>query len=526
MTAFLLPVPKARFYNTAGNAPLAGGKVYAYAAGTSTPKDTYTDSSGTTPNTNPVILDAAGEADIWLVGNYKIVVKDASDALRWTVDNVSDIATALSAIYGQIINIYAGVSGGTANALTLTPNPTLASYMTGQKIRFYVFQDNTSAVTLNVSGLGAKNVKKYNGSSLVGLVAKDLPANTIADVDYDGTQWILGSVKPFTQGADIASASTINLDTSTGVYVGITGTTAITAMTLAQGQFRILKFTGALTITNGASLICPNGANITTYAGYCAMVVGEASGVVRVVSVLGNLLDSVTASETANYTATTSDNFIPCDATSAAFTITLYAASGNAGRRLIIKKTDSTLNTITIDANSTETIDGSLTIKLATQYESVTLECDGTNWFIVSKRIISNWVSYTPTITGFGTTFGVSFWSRRSGDSLEIMGNLASGTSTAVAATATMGYAGSNAPTGLTVDGSKTATVQVVGQGFYNAVGASVLSILASSGNNYISFGTQAAGTAGLTAQVGTALLSAGQAVSFTAKIPITNWSS
>ena len=53
---------------------------------------------------------------------------------------------------------------------------------------------------------------------------------------------------------------------------------------------------------------------------------------------------------------------------------------------------------------------------------------------------------------------------------------------------------------------------------FYNAVGASVLSILASSGNNYISFGTQAAGTAGLTAQVGTALLSAGQAVSFTAK--------
>ena len=162
-------------------------------------------------------------------------------------------------------------------------------------------------------------------------------------LDYDGTQWILGSVKPFTQGADIASASTINLDTSTGVYVGITGTTAITAMTLAQGQFRILKFTGALTITNGASLICPNGANITTYAGYCAMVVGEASGVVRVVSVLGNLFDPVTAQKTANYTATTSDNFIPCDATSAAFTITLYAASGNAGRRLIIKKQIATI---------------------------------------------------------------------------------------------------------------------------------------------------------------------------------------
>lgn len=85
------------------------------------------------------------------------------------------------------------------------------------------------------------------------------------------------------QGADIASASTVNLTTATGNYVNITGTTAITAITLAQGARRTVKFAGALTLTNGASLILPGGANITTAAGDTATFIGEAAGVVRCV---------------------------------------------------------------------------------------------------------------------------------------------------------------------------------------------------------------------------------------------------
>lgn len=84
------------------------------------------------------------------------------------------------------------------------------------------------------------------------------------------------------QGADIASAGTINLDTATGNLVDVTGTTSITAVTLSQGRFRLVRFTGILTLTNGASLILPGGTNITTAAGDYALFEGYASSVVRV----------------------------------------------------------------------------------------------------------------------------------------------------------------------------------------------------------------------------------------------------
>jgi hypothetical protein len=85
-------------------------------------------------------------------------------------------------------------------------------------------------------------------------------------------------------GADIASAGTINLTTATGHLVDVTGTTTITAITLAEGAQRIVRFTGALTLTHGGSLVLPGGVNITTVAGDMAIFVGYAGGVVRCVS--------------------------------------------------------------------------------------------------------------------------------------------------------------------------------------------------------------------------------------------------
>ena len=80
----LAPLPRFRFFTAGGTGtpvrPLVGGKVYFYEAGTTTPKDTYTDATGLVSNTNPVILDARGEADIWLGdGAYKMVVTDEDD---------------------------------------------------------------------------------------------------------------------------------------------------------------------------------------------------------------------------------------------------------------------------------------------------------------------------------------------------------------------------------------------------------------------------------------------------------------
>lgn len=79
------------------------------------------------------------------------------------------------------------------------------------------------------------------------------------------------------KGADIASASTINLTTATGNLVHVTGTTTITAITLASGYDRTVVFDGALTLTHGASLILPGAANIVTAAGDVAIFRGDAT---------------------------------------------------------------------------------------------------------------------------------------------------------------------------------------------------------------------------------------------------------
>ena len=87
--------------------------------------------------------------------------------------------------------------------------------------------------------------------------------------------------------------------------------------------------------------------------------------------------------KTADYTATNNDDVILCNATSAAITITLYTAVGNEGQKLDIKKIDSSSNNVTIDGDSTETIDGDLTFSLTAKDESVTIVSDNSNWYII-----------------------------------------------------------------------------------------------------------------------------------------------
>ena len=100
--ASLTPTPKQQLYGSDG-APLVGGKIYTYAAGTTTPLATYTDYTAGTANTNPIILNSLGQANIWLgTSSYKFSVYTAADVLLYTVDNISApidssaLATALS----------------------------------------------------------------------------------------------------------------------------------------------------------------------------------------------------------------------------------------------------------------------------------------------------------------------------------------------------------------------------------------------------------------------------------------------
>lgn len=94
----------AQFFTDDG-VPLAGGKLYSYAAGTTTPQTTYTESNGATARSNPIILNSAGRVgdggEIWLTNNlaYKFLLRDSAEVLIATYDNVSGIGdtTALLA---------------------------------------------------------------------------------------------------------------------------------------------------------------------------------------------------------------------------------------------------------------------------------------------------------------------------------------------------------------------------------------------------------------------------------------------
>lgn len=88
-TTALSPVPRLQFLDAIG-VPLAGGKVYTYAAGTTTPQASYTDSSGTVLNSNPVILDAGGFGEIWLdtTLGYKLQITDSFGSQQYVVDNI------------------------------------------------------------------------------------------------------------------------------------------------------------------------------------------------------------------------------------------------------------------------------------------------------------------------------------------------------------------------------------------------------------------------------------------------------
>lgn len=119
--------------------------------------------------------------------------------------------------------------------------------------------------------------------------------------------------------------------------------------------------------------------------------------------------DKFTATKTTNYTATGDETVILCDPTAggASFTITLPAASTMTGKELTIVKIDAGITyTVTIDGNASETIipsvqSSQLTYILFTQYESVTIKCNGTSWYVVHHSTATDWSTpVATTITG------------------------------------------------------------------------------------------------------------------------------
>jgi hypothetical protein len=84
-----------------------------------------------------------------------------------------------------------------------------------------------------------------------------------------------------------------------------------------------------------------------------------------------------------NITLDATHNVVDIDASGGTKTVTLPAAASITGRQYTIRKSDSSGNAVTIDGNSTETINGAATKSLAAQYDTATIMSNGTNWIVI-----------------------------------------------------------------------------------------------------------------------------------------------
>jgi microcystin-dependent protein len=173
----------AQFFTDNGT-PLAGGLLYVYSAGTTTPATTYTSNSGAVANSNPIVLDAAGRTpnEIWVIGgfNYKYLLKTSAGVTIGTYDNISGINDP------TVFTNYVTVTG--TNTLIATSVPPYTAYVTGMTLSFVPVNANTGAVTIDLDGLGARNIYL---DATTALSAGDLAAGKVALVEYDGTRFQL-----------------------------------------------------------------------------------------------------------------------------------------------------------------------------------------------------------------------------------------------------------------------------------------------------------------------------------------------
>jgi hypothetical protein len=164
-----------QFFTDTG-VPLSGGKLYSYAAGTTTPQATYTTAAGSIAHANPIILDSAGRVstgEIWLTAgsNYKFVLKTSADITIATWDNITGIngtgitSNAVNVQYdppftnGVSTNVqvklsqyitaedFGAVGNGTANDTTALQNA-IDSLTSGQILLIQGNYKITSALTI------------------------------------------------------------------------------------------------------------------------------------------------------------------------------------------------------------------------------------------------------------------------------------------------------------------------------------------------------------------------------------------
>jgi hypothetical protein len=279
VTNVLSPLAKCQFFDNNGR-PLVGGKLFTYQAGTNTKLATYTDASGLSQNTNPVILDYRGEGSIWIPPNvpYKYVLAPATDTDPptnpiWSVDDV---------VSSQLVTLYGGLDTGTANAYVLDFTANFTAYQDGIVIYWIPANTNTGASTLNVNGLGPVDILNQNSDPLA---PSQIIAGQVITVMYLAGAFLLissgiaasvsaGTFTPSWSGFSAAPTGNMSWQITGRMaileWLGTTGTSNADFMTIDNLPMNLRPTTRSLAGMS-PTVVINNGANMLGSVGHGAL---------------------------------------------------------------------------------------------------------------------------------------------------------------------------------------------------------------------------------------------------------------
>lgn len=339
-----------QFFDDSGN-PLSGGLVYTYRAGTTTPVATYTTRAGTVEHDNPVTLDSAGRVSIWLDRStaYRFDVKKADGTL---IDSVDNIILSDGSGPGYQVETFTATEGQTVINLA-------GSYTQGiNAIAVYVGDGGSLFLA------SGTDYTETTESSIT--LSSPLAAGEIVTV-------ILGNMVAFSAGA-VADASEVSYTPSVGsatnvkawldraLYVADTGATA-SAFQAASG-----------------SATTPTGKIVQSRDfGHRTITIAAADSPYTMDGLPEILLISASAGNV--------DVTLP----SAAFFGTGY------GSKVVIRRTDTSTNTVTITRAGADTINGGTSVTLGSDNGYTFVSNGSTAWSVAEA------LNFDPAGTGATT---------------------------------------------------------------------------------------------------------------------------
>lgn len=313
-----------------------------------------------------------------------------------------------------------------------------------------------------------------------------------------------GTLSGTTLNSSVVSSSLTSLGTiATGVWNG-------TTIAVASGG------TGQTSYTDGQLLIGNTSGNTLTKA---TLTAGANIAITN-----GNGSISIAASSTAlpAYNFTPQSSAYPAvigdyiSASGASFAITLPTAVGKSGQSIVIEHSGTSFSQVyALNTTSSQTIGGlaSGVVKLVTTGEVFNLLSDGSNWRIFEHKCNTQWATYTPTFTGYGTVGSIDFRWRRTGTNIEVQGKASAGTPTAVEARVSL-------PTGATTV-SALPTISVVGPFVRTTALSGSAYVLIEPSVTYFTFSLAGGASSGIAKALGTGMIALNDVISFWATVPV-----